>query len=103
MGCLETNMPKSKSTSLSKRDVLAITRALSDPRRFEILQHIAAKSCAACSDLRSAFPISAATLSHHLKELESCGLIETNRRGKFVDTTFCRAAWDAYLAELNKI
>jgi ArsR family transcriptional regulator, arsenate/arsenite/antimonite-responsive transcriptional repressor len=86
-----------------KREVLAISRALSDPRRFEILQHIAAKSAAACSELRGAFPITPATLSHHLKELESCGLIETARRGKFVDTTFCRPAWEAYLKELNKI
>jgi ArsR family transcriptional regulator len=90
-------------TARPKREVLAISRALSDPRRFEILQNIAAKSCAACSDLRSTFPITAATLSHHLKELESCGLIETTRRGKFIDVTFCRQAWEAYLAELNKI
>jgi len=86
-----------------KREVLAISRALSDPRRFQILQHIAAKSCAACSDLRGAFPITAATLSHHLKELESCGLIEATRRGKFIDVTFCRSAWEAYLMELKKI
>ena len=86
-----------------KREVLAISRALSDPRRFEIFQNIAAKSCTACSDLRAAFPITAATLSHHLKELESCGLIEITRRGKFIDVTFCRAAWKAYLAELKKI
>ena len=86
-----------------KREVLAVSRALSDPRRFQILQHIAAKSCAPCSDLRGAFPITAATLSHHLKELESCRLIETARRGKFIDVTFCRPAWDAYLAELKKI
>jgi len=90
-------------TTRPKRAVLAISRALSDPRRFEILQHIAAKSAAACSELRGAFPITAATLSHHLKELESCGLIETNRRGKFVDTVFCRSAWEAYLKELKKI
>jgi ArsR family transcriptional regulator, arsenate/arsenite/antimonite-responsive transcriptional repressor len=89
--------------ALSPREVLAISRALSDPRRFEILQHIAARPCAACSDLRGAFPITAATLSHHLKELESCGLIETARRGKFVDAIFCRRAWDAYLAELKKV
>lgn len=97
-------MPKSKANAARpKREVLAISRALSDPRRFEILQCIAAKSCAACSDLRGAFPITAATLSHHLKELESCGLIETTRRGKFIDVTFRRPAWDAYLAELKNI
>jgi len=54
-------------------------------------------------DLRAAFPITAATLSHHLKELESCGLIETARRGKFVDVEFDRTVWAAYLAELGRL
>jgi len=94
---------RAKAVARSKREVLAVSRVLSDPRRFEILQHIAAKSCAACSDLRIAFPITAATLSHHLKELESCGLIETSRRGKFIDVTFCRPAWEAYLTALKRI
>jgi ArsR family transcriptional regulator, arsenate/arsenite/antimonite-responsive transcriptional repressor len=94
---------KAEQLALSQREVLAVSRALSDPRRFQILQHIAAKSCTACSDLRGAFPITPATLSHHLKELESCGLIETARRGKFVDVTFCRPAWEAYLTELKRV
>ena len=89
--------------SLSTRELRAISRALSDPRRFQILKQIAAHSSTACSDLRAAFPITAATLSHHLKELESSGLIDTTRRGKFVDTAFRRATWEAYLAELKKI
>jgi len=90
-------------TALPKREMLAITRALSDPRRLEIFQSIAANTLMACSDLRTAFPITAATLSHHLKELESCGLIETSRRGKFIDVTFRRPTWEAYLTELKKI
>lgn len=98
-------LPRGKAARAARptREVLAISRALSDPRRFEILKHIAAKACTACSDLRGAFPITAATLSHHLKELESCGLIETARRGKFVDVTFCRPAWEAYLTELKRV
>jgi ArsR family transcriptional regulator len=64
---------------------------------------IAAQRCTACSDLRCAFPISPATLSHHLKELESSGLVETARRGKFIDAVFRRDTWDAYLRELGKI
>ena len=90
------------TVTLSPREIRAISRVLADPRRFQILRHIAAQSCSACSDLRAAFPITAATLSHHLKELESCGLIETARRGKFVDVIFQRPAWEAYVHELNK-
>ena len=53
-------------------------------------------------ELADAVGIQGATLSHHLKELESAGLIEINRRGKFADLSFCRPAWDAYLAELRE-
>jgi DNA-binding transcriptional ArsR family regulator len=72
-----TRTKAEKNGALSARELRAIAKALSDPRRFQILKHIAAQSCAACSDLRAAFPITAATLSHHLKELESAGLIAT--------------------------
>lgn len=100
---MPARLKSTKRASLSDRELHAISRVLSDPRRFEILRHIAAESSAACSGLRAAFPISAATLSHHLKELESCGLVETTRRGKFVDVAFCRDIWDAYLTELKGI
>jgi ArsR family transcriptional regulator len=88
---------------MTGREVQASARVLSDPRRFEILKNIASHECAACTHLRDSFPITAATLSHHLKELEACGLIETARRGKFIDVTFRRPVWDAYLQELKKI
>lgn len=85
------------------RDVRAISRVLADPRRYQILQHIAASPRMACSDLRTEFPITAATLSHHLRELESAGLIETARRGKFIDISFRRDVWQSYLAALGKL
>ena len=91
------------AVKLSVRQIKTISRALADPRRFEILQKIAAQRCFACSDLKECFPITAATMSHHMKELQNAGLIETEKRGKFVDITFCRGTWDAYLAELNKL
>jgi ArsR family transcriptional regulator len=66
---------------------------LGNPRRFEILQQIAAGQRVGCSTLRTQFPITAATMSHHLKELEAVGLIDTARNGKFVDVTFRRTMW----------
>jgi ArsR family transcriptional regulator, arsenate/arsenite/antimonite-responsive transcriptional repressor len=88
---------------LTPPEVQSIARALADPCRFQILQHIAAQACAACSDLRPLFPITAPTLSHHLKELESAGLVQSERRGRFVDVTFDRPKWNAYLAELQRL
>ena len=95
-------MPPTKKPAalLTVPQLRAIARVLADPHRYQILKLIAASPCKACSDLRTAFDITAPTLSHHLKELEGAGLIEIEKRGKYVDLTFCRDTWKAYLAEL---
>lgn len=95
--------PTDGDKPLPKRQREAIAKAVADPRRFEILRHIATRHCAACSDLRECFPITAPTLSHHLSELEGAGLVTLTRRGKFVDVTFCRDIWIAYLRELDQL
>jgi ArsR family transcriptional regulator len=97
-------MPPTKKPAdpLTPRQLRAIGRVLADPHRYQILKLIAESHCKACSDLRNAFDITAPTLSHHLKELEAAGLIEIEKRGKYVDLTFCRETWKAYVAELSK-
>lgn len=95
---------KPTSPALTPRQVHLIARALADPRRFEIFQHIAAaQRCIGCVDLRDAVDITPATMSHHLKELENAGLIEAARDGKFMNLSLRRDIWRAYLAELKKI
>jgi ArsR family transcriptional regulator len=87
---------------LTTKQTLAISRAIADPRRFEVLRLIA-RGDSRCSELRSCLPITAATLSHHMKELESADLIETTRTGKFVTATLRRDIWSAYLAGLQSL
>jgi ArsR family transcriptional regulator len=69
---------------LSRAQRTAVLKALADPRRFEVLERIARSGCAlSCSETLASLPISAATLSHHLKELEGAGLIRVQREGKY--------------------
>ncbi len=82
---------------------LRISKALADPRRYEVLQRIARSEEAPCTLLRCAIPVSAATLSHHLKELASAGLIDVRKEAKFVHVKLRRKVWKAYLAELSKL
>jgi ArsR family transcriptional regulator len=73
-----------KPARLSRVRRTAILKALADPRRFELLEKIAQADCPlGCAQARAALPISAATLSHHIKELETAGLITVRREGKF--------------------
>jgi ArsR family transcriptional regulator len=83
---------------------MAILKALGDPRRLEIIERLSAcRGCFACSDMRECLPISAATLSHHLKELETAGLISIGREGKFARLTLRRDVWQAFLADLQRL
>lgn len=81
-----------------------IAKALADPRRHEILKQIGAGSNGvACADVRECQPVSAATLSHHLKELEAAGLITIVRNGKFASLVLRRDVLQAYVEQLKAI
>jgi len=83
---------------------MAILKALADPRRMEIVERLSAcHDSGACSDMRECLPISAATLSHHLKELETAGLIHIEREGKFARLTLRRDVWQAFLKGLQSL
>ena len=92
------------SLTISSSQRMAILKALADPRRLEIIERLSAcPGPGACSDLRGWLPISAATLSHHMKELEHARLITVTREGKFANITLRRDIWQAFLASLQQI
>jgi ArsR family transcriptional regulator len=93
-----------KRRAVTKKQAQLIAKALADPRRWEILKQIGARNCSTpCGELRECQPVSAATLSHHMKELETAGLVEIAREGKFANLTLRRDVLQAYLDLLGTI
>jgi ArsR family transcriptional regulator, arsenate/arsenite/antimonite-responsive transcriptional repressor len=80
-----------------------IAKALADPRRFEIFTKMAASADElACGRIVERFPVTQATISHHLRELNDAGLIEIRPEGQF---RYCRARPDVleeYIQELRR-
>jgi ArsR family transcriptional regulator len=90
------------ATQISDRQMQMIARALADPRRYEILKKLSAQSCPTpCTDMRDCINISPATLSHHMKELETAGLVRSEKAGKFVNYFPQPRVLRAYLSRLR--
>ena len=92
--------PKLERGELDERQILSIAKAIADPRRMALLRAIAQKTCS-FADLRTGQAISAATLSHHMRELESAGLIATGKQGRSAHATLQKKVWKSYVSALK--
>ncbi len=80
-------MGVSKSDEFTLRDnkIAACAKALSHPARIAILQMLMKRNACVCGDIVDELPLSQSTVSQHLKELKSAGLI----KGSIEGTSIC--------------
>ena len=67
---------------MNEIDVALICKALGDSNRLKIVRMLSDGEKCACK-LLEAFEITQPTLSHHMKILCDCGLVDTQRIGKW--------------------
>lgn len=70
-------------------DLADVFKALADPARVRLLEYLAASQggTACACHLPAALGITQPTLSHHLRRLRAAGLIDRDRRGRWVHYT----------------
>ncbi|MEX1125805.1 MAG: metalloregulator ArsR/SmtB family transcription factor [Acidimicrobiia bacterium] len=71
-----------EATSLETR--AQVFGALSDPIRLRILDLLCSGQSCVC-DLQDAVGVAPNLLSYHLRVLREAGLVETSRRGRWID------------------
>lgn len=89
-------------TKLTEEEVQLISRALADPSRYQIVKQLGkCETTVPCTKMRACSTISAATISHHMKELSAAGLVEVHRDGRFRHYRLRRDVLDAFLERLK--
>lgn len=88
---------------MNSMDVALICKALGDSNRLQIVQMLSGGEKCACKLLEQ-FAITQPTLSHHMKILCECGLVDARKAGKWMHYSLnCEtlAAFQQFLSRLT--
>src|SRR3954452_5595183 len=95
--------PKDEANAMTAEQFHKVSRALADGQRLAILERIAREPGELpCRTLVRELPVSQATVSHHLKELNEGGLVESRREAQSVYLSLCRGTIEASCRELGR-
>ena len=96
MGITKTNI-----YSKQQNDIAQFFKVLGHPARVAILQHISKQNSCICNDLVDEIGLAQATISQHLKELKSIGLLEGEVDGKSMCYCINVKRWEDLQTQLN--
>jgi DNA-binding transcriptional ArsR family regulator len=87
-------LTKTEEFTKAQNDLAVLAKALGHPARIAILQLlIKTKSCV-CGDIVDELPLSQSTVSQHLKELKTAGLIQGDIDGPSVCYCIDEKVWN---------
>lgn len=84
---------KTEYFSLEQNQLAVMLKALAHPARLAILQRIIASKACICGDLVGELFLAQPTISQHLKELKSAGLIKGSVEGTSICYCIDPEAW----------
>lgn len=83
-------------------DIAVICKALGDSNRLQIIKMLSDGEKCGCK-LLEAFQITQPTLSHHMKILCECGLVNDKRVGKWHHYSINTDVWEQFSAFVNSV
>lgn len=96
MGLTKTEIFSDKQNRLAQ-----MMKALAHPARIAIIQHLLKSQACICGDLVEELGLAQATISQHLKELKSVGLIQGTIEGTSVCYCIDPKVWKQYKAAFD--
>jgi len=89
-------MNKSEKFDDNLQELALLAKAISHPARLAILQYLAETKTCISGDISDFLPLSRTTVSQHLKELKSSGLIHGEIDGLKVNYCLCKSTIDMF-------
>ena len=86
---------------MNEIDIAVICKALGDSNRLQIIQMLSDGEKCGCK-LLEAFDITQPTLSHHMKILCECGLVNDVKVGKWHHYSINERIWNEFSDFINK-
>ena len=93
---------KKESISEEQKMLARFAKAMGHPVRMYVLELLSKQSCCYSGDLSEVLPIAKSTLSQHLKELKSAGLIQGEIETPKVKYCLNRENWELARALFEK-
>jgi DNA-binding transcriptional ArsR family regulator len=94
-------LTKSEIFSDKQNRLAQMMKALAHPARIAIIQHLVKINACICGDLVEELGLAQATISQHLKELKTAGLIQGTIEGTSVCYCINPQAWNQFKKELD--
>jgi len=86
-----------------QNEIASIAKAFAHPARVAILQHLLRTNACINSDLVNELGLAQATISQHLKELKSCGIIQGTIEGTSMNYCIHPETWITVKEKFNQL
>ena len=96
-------LTKTYNFNTTQNKLAVFAKALGHPARIAILQLLIKKNTCICGDIVEELPLSQSTISQHLKELKTAGLIKGEIEGTSICYCIDEKVWKEAQELLNKV